>query len=93
MVRLYSLETLVDNSAFKAYKSLLQAANSSYNMLYQSQRNFDLVAMADNSQHTLYYSSLCDSSVFSTLTTSVKLFPISSYSVAECQSILDTVLV
>ena len=38
LVRLYSLEALIDNSAFQSYSKLSQTANSSYINLYTAQR-------------------------------------------------------
>lgn len=38
LVRLYSLETLIDNSPFKNYSTPLVFANLSYTSLYSAQR-------------------------------------------------------
>ena len=47
LVRLYSLEALIDNSVFQNYSRPSQIANASYINLYMAQREFDQVALND----------------------------------------------
>jgi hypothetical protein len=88
MVRLYSLEALIDNTVFQGYSQPSQLANASYNSLYMAQRQFDTIAINDASRYSLYYLNLCDSTTMSQIQNMVKLFPAASYSAQECQNIL-----
>jgi hypothetical protein len=91
LIKLYTLETLIDNSQFMNYSTLNATASRIYADLYTNQRNFDLIAQQENTTlFPYYYQNMCDPNVINSLTQidNLKIFTANSYSAVECSSLL-----
>ena len=94
-MRLYSLETYIDNSQFENETLLNTTLKSVYDDLYANQRNIDDVIFKSHKDHFPFnYHNICTSAIIGRLSSisTLKYYSSTSFSVAECSSFLNNAL-
>ena len=96
LMRLYALETYIDNSQFENETLLNTTLTSVYDDLYANQRNIDEKIF--NSHHKdkfpYNYHNICTAAIIRRLSSisTLKYYSSTSFSVAECSSFLNNAL-
>lgn len=97
MIKLYALETYINNSTFLNYPAPGTTLDVIYSQLYQNQRDIDqlnVVGHLDTIMSQYNYNNLCSKEVIDTLKSSPNLLLTSpsDFSLEECSSLLGGAL-